>query len=385
MTKKYCIFITALFCAFLAFFTVAGAVMPDKEFSEQENRNLQQLPEVDADDFKLAWPMEDSGDFFTGKLMSDFEKYLNDQFPFRDGWITLKAATEVALGKHENNNVYLCDEDTLITRFDEPDADRVTTNVNYLNMLVANTDVPVYLSLIPGPSQIWADRLPDGAPNADQKAIIDDIASRTDAIFYDTYQNLWDHRDEDIYYRTDHHWTSLGAYYGYVSLMEALGMEPVPLAEYTKQTVSTEFYGTTYSSSGFRWVKPDDIDIYVPDPGVKVTSWFTGTPEEGTLYAWDRLAIKDKYTFFMGGNQSLAVIENPNVDGPKIAILRDSYTDSLVPFLTAHFSEIHLIDLRYNRNSVPQYLEENDIDTCVMLYSVSNFVTDTNFFSLAQG
>ena len=118
---------------------------------------------------------------------------------------------------------------------------------------------------------------------------------------------------------------------------------------------------------------------------MKVTSWFTGTPEEGTLYAWDRLAIKDKYTFFMGGNQSLAVIENPNVDGPKIAILRDSYTDSLVPFLTAHFSEIHLIDLRYNRNSVPQYLEENDIDTCVMLYSVSNFVTDTNFFSLAQG
>ena len=268
---------------------------------------------------------------------------------------------------------------------DDPILSNSCNITGYLNMLVANTDVPVYLSLIPGSGEIWADRLPDGAPNADQKAIIDDIASRTDAIFYDTYQNLWDHRDEDIYYRTDHHWTSLGAYYGYVSLMEALGMEPVPLAEYTKQTVSTEFYGTTYSSSGFRWVRPDNIDIYVPDPGVKVTSWFTGTPEEGALYAWDRLAIKDKYTFFMGGNQSLAVIENPNVDGPKIAILRDSYTDSLVPFLTAHFSEIHLIDLRYNRNSVPQYLEENDIDTCVMLYSVSNFVTDTNFFSLAQG
>ena len=117
---------------------------------------------------------------------------------------------------------------------------------------------------------------------------------------------------------------------------------------------------------------------------MKVTSWFTGEPEEGRLYAWEKLEIKDKYTFFMGGNQSLAVIENPNVDGPKIAIVRDSYTDSLVPFLTQHFSEIHLIDLRYNRNSVAQYLADNDIDMCFVNYSVSNFVTDTNFFPLAR-
>ena len=133
-----------------------------------------------------------------------------------------------------------------------------------------------------------------------------------------------------------------------------------------------------------RWVQPDDIDIYVPDPGVEVTSWFTGEPEEGALYNWDKLDIKDKYTFFMGGNQSLGVIKNPNVDGPKILILRDSYTDSLVPFLTQHFSEIHLIDLRYYRYSIPQYIKDNDIDMAVVLYSVSNFVTDTNLFTLRQ-
>ncbi|MEG2120192.1 MAG: DHHW family protein, partial [Pseudoflavonifractor sp.] len=161
-------------------------------------------------------------------------------------------------------------------------------------------------------------------------------------------------------------------------------MEPLPLSAYQSTTVSDGFYGTTFSSSGVRNVKPDSIDIYVPDPGVEVTSWFSEKPQPGKLYDWTRLEKKDKYPFFMGGNQSLAVIKNPQVQGPKLLILRDSYTDSLVPFLTAHFSEIHLFDLRYNRNSVPQYIKANGIDMAVMLYSVPNYVTDGNFFTLRQ-
>ena len=384
MSKRYCIFLTALFCVFLGVLTTASALAPDRETSELENRSLQQLPTLTASDFKLAWPVENSGSFFNGTFMKEFETYCNDQFILRDSWVALKSSSERAVGKQENNGVYFCDQDTLISRFDQPDQKRVDTNVGYVNQFVANAGVPVYMSLIPGAATIWADRLPEGAPNADQKAIIDGIQASSDAIWYDSYQQLWDHKDEDIFYRTDHHWTSLGAYYGYVSLMNALGMEPVPLENYTKQTVSDSFYGTVFSSSGVRWVEPDNIDIYVPDPGVEVTSWFTGEPVEGALYNWDKLDIKDKYTFFMGGNQSLGVIKNPNVDGPKILILRDSYTDSLVPFLTEHFSEIHLVDLRYYRYSIPQYIKDNGIDMAVVLYSVSNFVTNTNLFTLRQ-
>ena len=261
MTKKYCIFITALFCVFLGVLTTATAISPDREKSELENRSLQQLPTLEASDFKLAWPIEESGDFFTGKFMSTFETYCNDQFILRDNWVALKSTSERLSGKQENNGVYFCDKDTLISRFDQPDQKRVDTNVGYVNQFVANAGVPVYMSLIPGAVSIWADRLPKGAPNADQKAVIDSIQGASDAIWYDSYQQLWDHRDEDVFYRTDHHWTSLGAYYGYVSLMNALGMEPVPLDSYTKQTVSDSFYGTVFSSSGVRWVEPDDIDI----------------------------------------------------------------------------------------------------------------------------
>lgn len=372
MSKKYAIFITALFCAFIGLFLTAGAIAPDKDFSEQENRALQGMPQPTV---KTV---------FSAKFMTDFETYCNDQFFARDTWVGMKSAAELAIGKRENNSVYVCEGETLITRFETPDQKRIDTNTDYLNMFAENAGVPVYFSLIPGQATIWGDKLPAGAPNADQKAIIDSIYAKVNAKSYDTYQGMWEHKSEDIYYRTDHHWTSLGAYYGYVSLMNALGMEPVPLEQYTKTVVSEEFYGTTFSSSGVRNIRPDSIYRYVPDTGIQVISNFTGEPEAGSLYNPAALEKKDKYTYFMGGNQPLAIIKNPNVDGPKIVILRDSYTDSLAPFLTAHFSEIHLYDLRYNRGSVPQYIKDNGIDMALVLYSVPNYVTDTNFFTLKQ-
>ena len=94
MSKSYAIFITALFCAFLGLFAAANALTPDREFSPMENRYLAQRPGLDRRDFSLAWPVGDSGDFFTGKFMSDFETYVTDQFVGRDGWIAAKAAAE---------------------------------------------------------------------------------------------------------------------------------------------------------------------------------------------------------------------------------------------------------------------------------------------------
>lgn len=384
MTKKYCIFITALFCVFLGVLTTATAISPDREKSELENRSLQQLPTLEASDFKLSWPIEESGDFFTGKFMSTFETYCNDQFILRDNWVALKSTSERLSGKQENNGVYFCDNDTLISRFDQPDQKRVDTNVGYVNQFVANAGVPVYMSLIPGAVSIWADRLPEGAPNADQKAVIDSIQGASDAIWYDSYQQLWDHRDEDVFYRTDHHWTSLGAFYGANALLESMGLEPLELGDYAKTTVSDQFYGTIFSSSGVRWVRPDQIDTYIPGDGVKVTSYFTGEPEEGSLYVDGFLDKKDQYSYFLGGNQPLCVIETEHFDAPKVLVIRDSYSDSLAPFLTERFSQVHLFDLRYNLTSIQSYVEEHDIDSVVVLYSFSNFATDPNLSLLGR-
>ena len=372
MSKKYCIFITALFCAFIGVFLVANAVSPDRTFSQMENRNLEQLPTPSVETL------------LSGQFMKDFETYTTDQFVARDSWIGLKSATERALGKRENNSVYFCDKDTLITRFDQPDSQKVTDNLIYVNNFVENVDIPVTFSLIPTQACIWADRLPAGAPNASQTDILAQAqAAVPGAAWADLYTPLWEHRDEDIFYRTDHHWTSLGAYYGYAGLAQALGYEPVSLDSYTETIRSTEFYGTVFSSSGVRWVKPDTISTYVPDTGITVTEHTydnKGNPVEvpRSLYVESFLSVKDKYSMFLGGNQSLGVVTTPNTDKPKLLIIRDSYTDSLVPFLTPHFSEIHLIDLRYYKLSIQDYIEQNGIDQALVLYSVPNFVTDSN-------
>ena len=388
MTKRYCIFITALFCAFIGVFLVANAVSPDRAFSQVENRNLQQLPEVD-----LGTPEKlfKDGNFFNGQFMRDFETYTTDQFVGRDAWIALKSSTERLLGKKENNDVYFADDDTLITRFDQPDAQRVTDNLNYVNNFVENVDIPVIFSLIPTQACIWADRLPEGAPNASQTDLLTQAQGAvTGAAWADLYTPLMAHKDEGIFYRTDHHWTSLGAYYGYVGLAEALGYEPVPLSDYEETVRSTEFYGTVFSSSGVRWVKPDTITTYVPEDGITVVSHTydnSGNPveEPRELYVESFLSVKDKYSMFLGGNQSLGVVKNANnPDGPKLLIIRDSYADSLVPFLTAHYSEIHLIDPRYYHLSVKEYVEQNDIDQALVLYSVPNFVTDGNLFWISR-
>ena len=388
MTKRYCIFITALFCAFIGVFLVANAVSPDRTFSEVENRNLEQLPAVD---FGTPEKLFRDGNFFNGQFMRDFETYTTDQFIGRDAWVDLKARTERALGKKENNNVYFADNDTLITRFDQPAADRVTENLNYVNKFVENVDIPVVFSLIPTQACIWADRLPEGAPNASQTDLMAQAQGVvTGATWADVYTPLMEHKDEDIFYRTDHHWTSLGAYYGYTGLASALGYTPVPLTDYTPTVRSTEFYGTVFSSSGVRWVKPDTITTYVPDDGITVVSHTydnSGNPveEQRALYVESFLSVKDKYSMFLGGNQSLGVVTNTNnPDGPKLLIIRDSYADSLVPFLTAHYSEIHLIDPRYYHLSVKDYVEQNGIDQALVLYSVPNFVTDGNMFWITR-
>ncbi len=372
MTKKFSVFLTALFCAFIGGVLLISLVLPKKDFSPLENRYLQKPPKLSLSTLQ------------DGSFMEDAEDYVSDHIVGRDFWVALKAWSERVSGKQENNGVYFGKEDTLINRVDNPNMDKLTTDMGYVDALVGNLSVPVYLGLIPTSAAIWADRLPAGAPTADEQAIIDQLYFSTGANTIDLYQALAEHSEEDIYYRTDHHWTSLGAYYGANVLLETMGLEPLDLDHYQKTTVTDAFYGTTFSTSGVRWVKPDCIDTYIPADGVTVTSYFDGTPSQGSLYVDSYLDVKDKYSYFLGGNQPLCVIETEHTDAPKVLIVRDSNADSLAPFLTERFSEIHLFDLRYNLTSVKDYVAQNDIDTVVVLYSFSNFASDPYLFLLGR-
>jgi hypothetical protein len=374
MNKKALWAEALIFLAFIGAFFILNLVLPDRQFSEQENRYLQMRPEFS---FKSL---------FSGDYTSKFETYTTDQFTFRDEWITLKAASELALGKQENNDVHLCENGTLIEGFKRPENSVLDSNMSALNSLVGNTDAKVYFALIPDKSDLYASLLPKNAPNDSEKEVIDYCYGQSNATNVDMYSALSAHTDEYIFYRTDHHWTSLGAYYGLSALAESMGLPCPALDSYTdRHVVSEEFYGTTWSSSGFSWVDPDTMEIFVNAPeSLKVTSYPQGSPVEGKLYDFSFLEKKDKYSMFMGGNCPMHVIETGNEDKPSLLILRDSYTDSLIPFLLDDFSEIHVLDLRYYRASLKAYIEQNDFDNVLVCYSVSNFCSDSNIFLLGM-
>lgn len=374
MSKKALWIEAIVFLAFIFAFFILNTALPDREFSEQENRSLQQRPAFSFDEL------------FSGQYTKDFEAYTTDQFTLRDEWITLKAASELALGKRQNNGMFLCDGGTIIEPYEAPEDGKLEANMEALNKLVANTDADVYFALIPGKSDIWAHMLPQNAPRDSEKAAIDYCYSLSDAVNVDIYGKLEEHSGEYIYYRTDHHWTTLGAYYGFSALAESMGLDCPDISEYGgRETVSEEFYGTSWSSSGFSWVEPDSMEIFVTEPeGLEITNYPQGSPVEGQLYDWSRLEVKDKYSFFYGGNTPLLEIETGVEGAPSLLILRDSYMDSLSPFLLESYSRIHILDLRYYRASLSDYIAQNGFDDVLVCYSIDNFSTDSNIFLLGR-
>ena len=372
MTKSYSRFITVLFSLFLGGILVWSLVLPDRDRSETENRTLAQWPE-------FSWASLKDGSY-TKKV----EEYFADQFPLRDQWTGLKAQSEHLIGKTEFNDIYLTEDDRLISKVETPDPVHLDKTLGYFSQLVDSNIAQVTLGLIPSAAEVWKDRLPKGAESWDQKAFLDQM----DALgvpTIDFWTALTDHADEEIFYRTDHHWTTLGAFYGANAVLASMGKEPLKQEQFTPEIASDSFYGTLYSQSGIHWVQPDTMEYWVPEDGLEITSWRTGKPSATGLYDRTYLEKKDKYSSFLGGNQPLCVIKNESlVDEGKVLIVRDSYTDSLAPFLSQRFSELHLLDFRQYHGSLSQYVEENEIDDVIVLFSIPNFITDRNMVFLSK-
>ena len=369
MSRKADRAVVLVFSAFLALTLTLNLLWPKQTFSEKENRYLKPFPA-----FSLS-------SLFSGEYASGIEEYCSDHFAGRDMWISLKARFELAQGKSENNGVFLCAGERLIepfTVFDPAEAER---KIQCVNSFARKAGVPVVLGLIPSSAELYSDLLPEGVGSCSQREMIDFVYARSETADADILAALEPFSGEYIFYRTDHHWTSLGAYRARSAIAEALSIGES--GEYDRKAVSADFLGSAYSSSGFFWVKPDTIETFVDEtPDVLVERYETAEPETGELYEEDMLDTKDKYRFFLGGNCPRIVIRTGREGLPSLLIVRDSYADSLVPFLLDSFSEIHLLDLRYYRESVSDYVSAGEIDKVLILISTENFMTDASLLLL---
>jgi len=253
------------------------------------------------------------------------------------------------------------------------------SNLDGIDEKLSETGLPVYMIIPPRSQDILHTKLPESFP----KELSDALYERLNAYMADadlTYIDLRellkkaDSDGKEIYYKTDHHWRSGGAELVYRALAETIGFEP--FTDLERKTVTESFFGTTWSAAGAKWISPDKIDIFVSDDDegfvtehIKYNdiSRLTGTDEDITkrfegFYDEKALEQKDKYSYFLSGNPAFArVYKDTNVKREKVLLIKDSFVNSLVPFLARHY-DLDLVDPRYYQGSVKALTELSDYE-----------------------
>ena len=361
-----------LFCGFLLLFMALFLLVPDKDFSEKEKRYLAENP-------KLTWADVSSGDY--GEAV---ETYLADQIPGRDFFVGLNAYYDLLSGRQVTKDVYLTTDDRILEAPKVWDQAAVERNMNTINRFAEAAGRNVDLMIVPTAGSLLGDRVRGLADPYTDETIIRDIYAMAgeNVACFDLMPIFQKEADLGaLYYRTDHHWTSLGAYTAYAAYMDHLGRE-YPAAEDFTVERHEGFYGSTYARSGLWLTKPEPVELWKTDIAFTVTNGEAAQPHEGLFYE-ERLEELDKYTVYLDGNHSTVTIENPAAAGKgKLLVVRDSYANCLGTFLAHSYESVTLVDLRYYKKPVTELLADGTYTDVLICYSLGNFLTDTNIIWL---
>lgn len=390
-----------VFVVFMLLLSVTDMFVSRREFSEMENRKLAQKPDISFS--SLVAKDEKS------KYSYKYETYVNDQFVGRDMWITLKSISESALLKVENNGIVYGEGGRMFEYFPQSSLDmqRLELNTKLLSEFVGmyGEKVPVTVAVVPNSYEVLADKLPAGLENTDQRAWISKIYSELpsaaqtldlfpameNALAYSKRNNpnSFPGTEPPIYYRTDHHWTTLGAYHAYAAFCEARGRAAVELADISERRHEvTDFLGSYYSKCKRFSAVPDTIEWY----DVPIKSITVDGVEKPTMNDPDQWEKRDKHAAFLWGNNGVTVMKsdcNLSADAGKpsrVLLVKDSYGNSLAPFLCYSYDEVWVVDLRSLRmdTKFSDLMAENDFDDVLVQYNFMNFASDTNFTFLTR-
>lgn len=394
-----------IFAIFIVCFSVFDMTQNKKAYSEFENRDLAQRPT-----FSIA-------SFIDTTFSKDYTTYVNDQFWGRDFWINLKAVTELALGKTENNGVLYGKDGYMFEKLqivEERPAgagtnvvaqNRFNRSVNAVKEFLGKYDFPITVSIVPNSSEILKEKLPSGYTAIDQNKYIKEIYQQfpqENNTFLNFYDALKAHDEEYIYYHTDHHWTTLGAYYAYEAYCTEKGLTPVSLDSLSANNVE-DFYGTFYNKAKKPGSISDTITWYdvpvescifsIDDVPQNAATIAKGSllEEEGmtmlsvdTMCDTEKFETRDKYAALMWGNPGIMKIKSSHnldhQDGKtsRLLLIKDSYANSMIPYLTYNYDEIYVIDLRYFplKQKFGEYLLSHEFSDIFVMYNFSTFISD---------
>ena len=386
--SKLMIFLFAAVSLALPITTIA---LPKMERSENENRTLAKFPTL-INEGKLE-KAESFGEYVDSvkwdyitirdknSFMDDIEVYFSDHLAGRETWVQAKNKLEALIGKQEINGVYTFD-DKMIQVFKEYKQETIAASIKAMNTFAANhSDLPCSIMLTPTAQEMYFSQLPKYNGYLSQKTFIDNVYKQLEGFTtIDSLSFMTEHKDDYLFYRTDHHWTSLGAYYGYCAAAKALGYSAYGLKDFNIETASSDFRGTLYSKTLDNDVTPDVIDYYhLKDNAPEITmTVFDGAKETvyDTLYVRDYLNVKDKYSSFTGSNQPIITIETDVDNGKSLLLVKDSYAHSLVPFLANHYSKITMVDMRYINADLNYFINVDEYTQALFMFNSVSFAED---------
>ena len=348
------------------------ALSHQRTYSPVEKRELQTRPEISITKV------------LDGRFQKKYESYLRDQFPGRDHWVSFQTDMELFMGKNEIHNVYIGKNHYLLEHYTEKEFDpqQISKNLQALEKFVgkAKQNADVHVMMVPTKSWILREKLPAFAPHYKEQRFYDALQQKLEKedVLISVEPVLDAHKEEEIYYRTDHHWTTLGAWYAYEQYTKAVGGD-LQKAQGKKKfrCISKDFYGTTYAKINYAR-QADKIEIYEPADKLRVV-YNMGEKKTKTLYDFSFLKTADQYSVFTGGNQAVLEITGGIKNGKTLLLIKDSFANSILPFLAEDYEKLVVVDLRQLNVSGDRLLEMFSPTDILILYTSAQFAQDKEF------
>ena len=377
MTKIQNKVVTGLFLALIFGCTSVSMLKKDLSFSEKENRILAQMPEPEL------------SEILDGTFEKNYETYLSDQFFWRDGWIGVKTKAERAEGKQEINDVYFARDGYLIEKHSGTfDTDTARNNITYLSDFLVSQEKKigeghVKAMIVPNAVEILKEKLPPFAKEHEQGDYLSQIRETIPQhLFFDAGKVLTAHKDEQLYYKTDHHWTTKASRYVYEAWAESIDLPIMPLSEYEETILTEDFHGTIDAKVNIS-LPGDTIRAYYPLTEIPYTLTYNHSEEKDSLYDDYYLEGRDKYAVFWGGNQPLIEAVTKADSERKLLVIKDSYANCFLSFAVQDVSQIDIVDLRYFNENLGDYMEKKEYTDILVLYNAAGFAGDSSVAKLA--
>jgi hypothetical protein len=351
---------------------ILNFIWPKQIFSQEENRMLATVPSFSLESF------------IDGKYLNSMNDYINDHFAFRNFYLKLNSWWEVnVLNKKENNGVYIGNDGYLFEKIDNVDIDNTYKNAEVIDTFAKKMkakNIPTYFLLIPNSIYINSDKLPDNVIPPDQEYTINEVYNRTNnCININIVDKLKEENKKiELYFKTDHHINSNGAFVIYSEFCRQTGKKIIDINEFEVRTLTNEFLGTFDSKAQILGQEKDTITVYENEINTDIKEAIYDKETTNSLFNEEYLSVKDKYSYFLNGNNSKAVIKTKVNNDKKLLVIKDSYAHIMSQFLCEEYSEVHFLDPRYTNFDYEDYITENGITDVMFLYNVSTFEKDVS-------